>query len=329
MANVPTHDRPSAWWPVRGAPDGAGDGAGSRADAAVLSHRVWLRGHRMHYVETGRDSGGPLVVLVHGLASDAMTWIEVVRSLGRHAHVLALDMLGCGGSGKPRGADYSVAAHAARVRDLLDELGLVRTSLVGHSFGGGVAMSFAQQFPERTERLALIASGGLGPELGLALRVASLPGTIFTANALAQRVPGWMRTLAREVAIRLRLAPPAELTALADGWDLLADADAREAFLATLRGAVNWSGQQLSATECFPRFADLPILLIAGRRDGCIPYRHALNAHRALPSSQLEILEAGHFPHRERPREIGDLLTTFLIAKTAADRQHDRFLWTA
>jgi pimeloyl-ACP methyl ester carboxylesterase len=293
------------------------DDAGAPEGARVVSHHLRLHGHRMHYLETGQHSGGPLVVLLHGLASHTATWTKVLPLLGRHTHVLALDLLGSGQSAKPRGADYSVAGHAARLRDLLRELGLGRASVVGHSFGGGVAMSFAYQFPERTDRLGLIASGGLGPELTLALRAASLPGAVSTANAITLLAPWWLRRLASHAAVGLGVAPRADLEALGRAWTVLADPDARDAFVTTLRGAVNWSGQRLSAIDRLYLLAELPILFIAGRHDSCIPYHHSLRAHQTLPSSQLEILDTGHFPHQERPQNVVDLLTKFLTTSEA------------
>ena len=86
----------------------------------------------------------------------------MIDSLAKRYTVIAPDLLGHGLSDKPR-ADYSVGGYANGMRDLLTVLGIDRATVIGHSFGGGVAMQFAYQFPERTERLMLVASGGLGP----------------------------------------------------------------------------------------------------------------------------------------------------------------------
>src|SRR5436309_15613764 len=92
-------------------------------------------------------------------------------------------MFGHGDTDTPRG-DYSLGAHAASIRDLLATIGVERATMVGHSLGGGVAMQFFYQFPQRTERLVLISSGGLGPEVSPLLRGAALPGAA-TALRLA------------------------------------------------------------------------------------------------------------------------------------------------
>ena len=142
-----------------------------------MKREVVLHGQRITYLEAGVDSGGPVVVLLHGLAGSSATWLPVLPALGRCARVIAPDLLGHGQSGEPRDGDYSPGAHAAGVRDLLVVLGLQAATVIGHSFGGGVAMQFTYQFPELTERLVLVASGGLGREVSPALRAATFPGT--------------------------------------------------------------------------------------------------------------------------------------------------------
>ena len=136
--------------------------------------RAVLHGQVLTYEDDVRP--GALVVLIHGVGSSRATWDPVLpglRSAG--VHVLTVDLPGHGESAKGRG-DYSLGALASTLRDLLDHLGYDRAVLVGHSLGGGVAMQFAYQFPERCAALVLVASGGLGPETNALLRAASLPG---------------------------------------------------------------------------------------------------------------------------------------------------------
>ena len=133
---------------------------------------VTIHGHRRAYVRAG---SGPVVLLLHGLGCDHTTWDPVIESLSRRYTVIAPDLLGHGQSDKPR-ADYSVGGYANGMRDLLTVLGIDKVTVIGHSFGGGVAMQFAYQFPERTERLMLVSSGGLGPEVAPAIRAITTPG---------------------------------------------------------------------------------------------------------------------------------------------------------
>src|SRR6195952_2799212 len=134
--------------------------------------RVTIHGHERAFVKTGE---GPALLLLHGLGCDHPTGAPVPPPLPRHFTVIAPDLLGHGASAKPR-ADYSVGGYANGMRDLLTVMGIDKVTVVGHSFGGGVAMQFAYQFPERTERMILVAPGGLGPEVSPAIRAITLPG---------------------------------------------------------------------------------------------------------------------------------------------------------
>ena len=116
-----------------------------------------IHGYRRAFVIAG---SGPALLLIHGIGDRSDTWRHLIPALARDHTVIAPDLLGHGRSDKPR-ADYSVAAYANAMRDLLSVLGIERATVVGHSLGGGVAMQFAYQYPERCERLVLVATGGI------------------------------------------------------------------------------------------------------------------------------------------------------------------------
>jgi pimeloyl-ACP methyl ester carboxylesterase len=151
------------------------------------AHEVDLHGHRVAYRVAG---SGPAIVLIHGMLNSSQHWEAVAGRLAAAHHVIAPDLIGHGGSATPRG-DYSLGAHAASIRDLLATLGVERATIVGHSLGGGVAMQFFYQFPQRTERLVLVSSGGLGPEVSPLLRGAALPGSALLLR-LATQPRGWL-----------------------------------------------------------------------------------------------------------------------------------------
>src|SRR3954452_6405855 len=142
---------------------------------------IELHGHPVSYCTAG---SGPVLVLIHGITSSSRTWERVLPALAEHHTVIAPDLLGHGESAKPRG-DYSLGAYASGIRDLLVALGHPRATVVGHSLGGGIAMQLAYQFPERVERLVLVNSGGLGREVNLMLRAATLPGAEYVLPLLA------------------------------------------------------------------------------------------------------------------------------------------------
>ena len=127
--------------------------------SGVEVRTITLHGRPLSYVQAG---SGPVLLLIHGIAGTLENWQAVMEPLAREHTVLAPDLPGHGGSA-PGAGDYSLGALAAGLRDLLVALGHQRATLVGHSLGGGVAMQFAYQFPEMTERLVLVSSGGLGP----------------------------------------------------------------------------------------------------------------------------------------------------------------------
>ncbi|GAA4698422.1 alpha/beta fold hydrolase [Pseudonocardia yuanmonensis] len=298
----------------------------STAPASVARREIVLHDQRVTYLESGRRSGGPTVVLLHGLASSSATWLPALPLLGRHAHVVAPDLLGHGSSAKPRTGDYSLGAYAAGLRDLLLALRLDGATVVGHSFGGGVAMQFAYQFPELTERLVLDASGGLGPDVSIALRAASLPGAAAVLKVAHTLTPRRIAELCHRAVRLVPGVPLADLDELACALASFADHGAREAFIHTVRSALTWSGQRLDGTGRLYLLADLPVLLVAGTDDAVIPLDHTLAAHDRLPQSRLEVFErTGHFPHSEHPARFAEALLDFLHTTRPVRSDTDSF----
>ena len=113
------------------------------------------------------------LLLIHGIGDNSSTWNEIIPHLAKNFTVIAPDLLGHGRSDKPR-ADYSIAAYANGMRDLLTVLGIDRVTVIGHSLGGGVALQFAYQFPQMVERLVVVSAGRRhqGRQPGAAVRVA-------------------------------------------------------------------------------------------------------------------------------------------------------------
>src|SRR6201993_5016729 len=142
---------------------------------------VELHGDRIAYRDVGR---GPALLLIHGMAGSSATWQAIIPQLSKKYRVIAPDLLGHGESAKPRG-DYSLGAFAVWLRDLLDELAVTQATVVGHSLGGGVAMQFVYQHPDYCRRLVLISSGGLGPDVGVILRLLSAPGAELVLPIIA------------------------------------------------------------------------------------------------------------------------------------------------
>ena len=290
--------------------------------ASMRRHALSIHGHTMAVDVAGH---GPVVVLLHGMARSSETWRYVIPLLATRFTVVAPDLLGHGASAKP-GGEYSLGSHANAVRDLLALLGHERATLVGHSFGGGVAMQLAYQYPERCQRLVLVCSGGLGPEVSLLLRTLSLPGAEHIFRLLCS--PG-LRDLggalgARLGRVGLRSAPIVE--EIWRSYCSLTERDGRRAFFRTLRAVIDHSGQAVSATDRLYLASDLPTLIIWGARDSIIPVRHARAAHDAIPGSRLEIFaDAGHFPHCEAPDRFAAILLDFVTSTDPASVSGQRW----
>ncbi len=275
---------------------------------AMKSRSVWLHGRPVTYVEAG---SGPVLLMIHGIAGNIGDWQEIVEPLARHHTVVAPDLPGHGSSA-PGAGDYSLGALASGLRDMLVVLGHDRATLVGHSLGGGIAMQFAYQFPEMTERLVLVSSGGLGPEVNPLLRAAALPGAnLFIAvTASAGRSAG--AAIARGLAA-VGLRPDTDIAEIARGYASLADPDRRAAFLATLRSVIGVGGQRINARDRLYLAEGMPVLIIWGARDPVIPVHHGVHAHEAIPGSQLEIFDGvGHLPQLEAPGRFVAVLERFL-----------------
>ncbi len=275
---------------------------------AMKTKDVMLHGRPVSYLEAGT---GPVLLLIHGMAGTFENWRSVIEPLARHHTVIAPDLPGHGGSA-PGGGDYSLGSLAAGLRDLLVTLGHKRATLVGHSLGGGIAMQFSYQFPEVTERLVLVSSGGLGPEVSPILRAAALPGAdlfIATTAGAGQRVGG---AIGRGLgAIGLR--PNSDVSEVARGYTSLADPDRRAAFLATLRSVIGTGGQRVHAGDRLYLAEGMPVLIVWGARDPIIPASHGEAAHEVIPGSRLEIFDGvGHLPQLEDPVRFVTVLERFL-----------------
>jgi pimeloyl-ACP methyl ester carboxylesterase len=272
-------------------------------------HHVELHGHHVSYRTAG---SGPVVLLVHGVAGTSEQWADIAPALAEEFTVLAPDLLGHGQSAKPQG-DYSLGAYAVSLRDLLVVLGHRRATIVGHSLGGGIAMQFAYEYPVFAERMVVVSSGGLGREVHPLLRAATLPGAELVLPLLAhQRVLGAGGAVGQILA-RLGLRAGPDIAEMARGYASLGDAEARAAFLHTVRAVIDYTGQRVSAADRLYLASLLPTLIVWGRRDPLIPAVHGEFAHGQMPGSRLEIFEdAGHFPHLDDPIRFAALLRDFL-----------------
>ncbi len=280
-----------------------------------------IHGYRRAFRIAG---SGPAILLIHGIGDNSTTWSSVQSALAQRFTVIAPDLLGHGKSDKPR-ADYSVAAYANGMRDLLSVLDIERVTVIGHSLGGGVAMQFAYQFPQLVDRLILVGAGGVTKDVNFALRIASLP---MGSEALALlRLPLVLPALqafgriagAAIGSTGLGRDLPEMLRILED----LPEPTASSAFARTLRAVVDWRGQVVTMLDRCYLTESVPVQLVWGSRDSVIPVSHARLAHAAMPGSQLEIFAgSGHFPFHDDPDRFVEIVERFIDSTEPAT--HDQ-----
>src|ERR1700753_3487757 len=229
-------------------------------------HFRTIHGYKRAYRIAG---SGPAILLIHGIGDNSTTWHGIQAKLAQRFTVIAPDLLGHGRSDKPR-ADYSVAAYANGMRDLLSVLDIDRVTIIGHSLGGGVArMQFAYQFPHLVERVILVAAGGVTKDVNVVFRLASLP---MGSEALALlRLPLGLPS----VQVAGRVAGLAigstglgrDLPNVLRILDDLPEPTASSAFSRTLRAVVDWRGPIVTMLDRWYLTAAIPVQIIWGGRD--------------------------------------------------------------
>ncbi|MCW2758353.1 MAG: hsaD 3 [Nocardioidaceae bacterium] len=297
------------------------DGACPAADSRVLQ-KIVVHGHERAFVKAG---SGPVLLLLHGLGCDHTTWYPIIDRLAESFTVIAPDLLGHGASAKPR-ADYSIGGYANGMRDLLTVLGIETVTVVGHSLGGGVAMQFAYQFPERTERMILLAPGGIGPEVSPAVRAITLP--FFRQLMSVATLPGirHVGTAGLRALAGTGVAAARDLGEVAKIYESFKDPATRAAIAHVVRACVDWKGQIITMADRAYLTAAMPMCVIWGTEDMVIPFSHAGIARQIAPGAEVELVQkAGHFPHRDHPEQVVRLIEDFIASTEPA--AHDRSDW--
>jgi pimeloyl-ACP methyl ester carboxylesterase len=261
-----------------------------------------------------RDAGAldaPAVLLVHGLASDASTWDPVVAPLVRRGlRVVAPDLIGHGDSDKPL-SGYTLESFSASLETVTTDLNLSDPTVVGHSFGGAIAMHYAQVTPHIVKRLVLVSSGGLGRRVHPILRAAALPGAARALSVVLN--PALTKVYGRPALHRaLRLRPELVANLNRTGRNL-GRRDGRTAFFHTLRHVISTQGQRGSMIELELLDQSTPTLIVWAIRDPIIPVSHARDLHAHLPNSRLELFDGHtHEPHRRQPERFAEVLADFV-----------------
>jgi pimeloyl-ACP methyl ester carboxylesterase len=277
---------------------------------AMQEHFTTVEGIRLHWFEIGHASPATPVVLLHGLNNSSLSWAHVAPLLAADRRVLVLDLPGHGRSDRPN-AGYELDWYAHVVARWIEAVGLEKTDIVGHSFGGGVAQMLLLECPERVRRLVLVAAGGLGKGVGLWLRLASLPhvveylGQPFMALGTRLALRGARHGVSR-----------AEIRELSR---LNSQAGSARAFARTVRDVIDWRGQRRNFMHRVSEVEKLPPLLILwGDRDVLIPIGQGKAFAAMLDGAFFTTFEGcGHYLHNERPEAFAQAVREFLDDESA------------
>jgi pimeloyl-ACP methyl ester carboxylesterase len=246
------------------------------------------------------------VILVHGFSVPYFIYDPTFEFLtGSGLRVLRYDLFGRGFSDRPE-TRYNIDLFVRQLGDLLDELGFtLPVSLVGLSTGGPITAAFTERFPERVSKLILIDPVGAKPfALARVLKVASMPilGEAIIGLVGSERVA---RKIASSSLDRERIGEfgPRYITQLQyKGF--------KRALLSTIRN--NMLGSFLEVYERIGKM-DKPVLLLWGRNDVTVPFKHSDILRAALPNGRFHVVEnCGHIPHYEKPEEVNPILLQFL-----------------
>ena len=269
-------------------------------------------GLALHYVAAGR---GPVVVLLHGLGGFAESWRDTIEALATRATVFALDLPGFGRSAKPR-TTYRLGYFASALHGFLDAMGIAQASLVGHSLGASVAVTYALTHPARTERLALVAGlvPGFSFKMSLGYRLIALP---VVGEALSRC--GSAAVYKAAVARCFHTAKPGDVEFLVEhDYAARTAPEARAAWLATARHIRADFVERRADYRRALATLDLPVLFVHGRQDPAVAPRHAGEAAAGIPRAALRWVDAcGHFPHLEHPQAVNGWLAEFLVGRPA------------
>ena len=274
---------------------------------------IWLEVEGLQVRCLTAGVGGQPVLLLHGGGFDSadFSYGPIIGPLSRGRRVFAPDLPGYGVSDKPD-LEYDLAYYVDFLCSLMDALGLARAALLGISMGGGAALGFALDEPERVERLVLVDSYGLGsgiPRGRLGYFLAKTPLAADLIYAIMRR--------SRLVVRRGLLSVVHDRRVVTDGLAdeahrLLKEPGSGRAFRSFRQNEVLWEGLRTDFSE---RLGEItaPTLVIHGAHDPIVPVAWARRAHKRLPNSELRVFDGcGHWPPRERPEEFNQVVEDFL-----------------
>lgn len=257
---------------------------------------------RLAYRRTGQ---GEPVVLVHGITSSSFIWLPVIPYLEDRWDVIAVDLLGCGASDRPEGADLSIRAHAARLRELVDAIGLDRFHLVGHDVGGGISQIFSVRNPERLLSLALVNT--VGYDFWPVQPIIAVRTPFLRQLAMATLDLGMLRLIVRRGLYNKDRLTPELLESFR------CEVTARESRRSFLRFTRCLDNEHLLEISDDLSKLSVPTLILRGEQDVYLSAEIGRRLLRDIPESRLVTVgPAGHFIQIDQPKMLADHLIQHL-----------------
>lgn len=260
-----------------------------------------------------RSGTGPPLLLLHGLPGSAASWDPVLRRLGAEVDVLVPDLLGFGASAKPTDLRaLHAVGQAESLLDVLDALELSSVTVVGHDFGGPVALALLALAPERINGLGLLATNAF-PDAPVPFPLSTIgwPGLgRVAAPALFSRPSFRLMLLTGVGSPRVRLDPAA---ALGD--------DAQLRSIRTIfEGSLRHLEELYTPVEAALRACDVPGIVLWGARDPFFSVEQGQRTADAFGARFTALHGAGHFLPEERPAEVVEGVRQLLHAVSGARR---------
>jgi pimeloyl-ACP methyl ester carboxylesterase len=292
--------------------DAAPPAAVERPASEAAGHRIALtlpdrEPVSLYYEEHG---SGPPLLLLHGLGESLFTWHEILPALAARHHVIALDLKGFGRSDKPDDGAYTADDQAALVARFIAERGLDGLTVIGHSFGGTVALRTALADgiagTTRIRRIAVIGAPALPRATARYLDLVMTP--LIPDTFAAVLPPDAMARLLLKEAMGGRTPSEKDVEGYAAPYREHA---AMRAFFATARSII--AEHDAKAIAARYRAVKQPVLVVWCRKDPIVSLRSGRQLAAALPRGRLAVLEGcHHLPQHERPQTLLRTLRPFL-----------------
>ncbi len=256
----------------------------------IRSEWAQVNGLNIRYLTGGR--GDPLII-VHGGSDGANAWLGNVEELSKKYTIFVPDLPGFGLS-QPNEGHYSIPEMVEFIESFARKMGLQKFYLLGHSWGGGIALHFTLKYPQKIRKLVLVSSLCLGKEIAWWIRLFSLPMVCRSVGKIALSIFKGLKYIAKFFG-PWEIVEPISKTSIQIG-----------SCVATL------TEQTIVLLSQLPKIM-VPTLVLWGEKDPIVPFYQAYTAAELIPDCQVRVFDdCGHSVYREQLSEFSNVLARFL-----------------